>query len=108
MKTSKCWVWFKGSLNTGGCWKEGFNCTFDEKPGVLIESPAYVTCRVPNWRVSTKEPEDLSKPPLIPDKAILTCHRAVKKFFLINLEFKLFSRLLCQELKEIYKNFLVL
>ena len=70
LKTSKCWVWFKGSLNNGGFWKEGFTCTFDEKPGVLIESPAYVTCRVPTWRVLTKEPEDLREAPLIPDKAI--------------------------------------
>ena len=70
LKSSKCWVWFKGSLNKGGSWKEGFTCTVDEKPGVLIESPAYVTCRVPNWRVLTKEPEDLYKSPLIPDKAI--------------------------------------
>ena len=35
--------------------------------GVLIESPAYVTCRVPTWRVLTKEPENLYKSPLIPD-----------------------------------------
>ena len=70
LKTSKCWVWFKGSLNNSGFWKEGFTCTFDEKPGVLIESPAYVSCRVPTWRVLTKEPEDLYKSPLIPDKAI--------------------------------------
>ena len=61
MKTSKCWVWFKGSLNNGGFWKEGFTCTFDERPGVLIESPAYVTCRVPTWRILTREPENLSK-----------------------------------------------
>ena len=80
MKTSKCWVWFKGSLNSGGFWKEGFTCTFDEKPGVLIESPAYVTCRVPTWRVLTKEPEDLNETPLIPDKAILTCRSTVKHF----------------------------
>jgi len=70
LKTSKCWVWFKGSLNNNGYWKEGFSCTIDEKPGVLIESPAYVTCRVPNWRVSTEEPKDLYKSPLIPDNAI--------------------------------------
>ena len=70
LKTSKCWVWFKGSLDEGGYWKEGFSCTFDEKPGILIESPSYVTCRVPNWRVLTKEPEDLTKSPLIPDNAI--------------------------------------
>ena len=70
LKNSKCWVWFKGSINKGGYWKEGFTCTFDEKPGVLIESPAYVTCRVPNWRVQTKEPENLSRPPMIPENAI--------------------------------------
>ena len=70
MKTSKCWVWFKGSLNEGGYWKEGFSCTFDENPGILIESPSYVTCRVPNWRVLTKEPEDLTKTPLIPENAV--------------------------------------
>ena len=70
MKTSKCWVWFKGNLDEGGYWKEGFSCTFDEKPGILIESPSYVTCRVPNWRVLTKEPEDLTKTPLIPENAI--------------------------------------
>ena len=70
LKTSKCWVWFKGSINSGGFWKEGFSCTFDDKPGVLIESPAYVTCRVPTWRVLTKEPEDLYQSPLIPDNAI--------------------------------------
>ena len=70
LKTSKCWVWFKGSLNEGGYWKEGFSCTFDEKPGILIESPAYVSCRVPNWRVLTKEPEDFTKMPLIPENAV--------------------------------------
>ena len=69
LKTSKCWVWFKGSLNNGGYWKEGFTCTFDERPGVLIESPAYVTCRVPTWRILTKEPENLYKSPQIPEKA---------------------------------------
>ena len=35
-----------------------------------LESPAYVTCRVPTWRVLTKEPENLHKSPLIPEKAI--------------------------------------
>ena len=53
LKTSKCWVWFRGNLEGNGFWKEGFTCTFDEKPGILIESPAFVSCRVPNWRVVT-------------------------------------------------------
>ena len=70
LKTTKCWVWFRGNLNGNGHWKEGFTCTFDEKPGILIESPAYVTCRVPNWRVLTTEPEDFYKSPSIPENAI--------------------------------------
>ena len=70
LKTSKCWVWFRGNYNGKGYWKDGFSCTFDEKPGILIESPAYVTCRVPNWRVTTKEPSDLSEGPVIPQNAI--------------------------------------
>ena len=70
MKTTKCWVWFRGNLEGKGFWKEGFTCTFDEKPGILIESPAFVSCRVPNWRVVITEPEDLSKGPNIPDEAI--------------------------------------
>ena len=70
LKTTKCWVWFRGNLNGNGHWKEGFTCTFDEKPGILIESPAYVSCRVPNWRVITTEPDDFSKSPAIPDNAV--------------------------------------
>ncbi len=70
LKTSKCWVWFRGNLEGNGFWKEGFTCTFDEKPGILIESPAFVSCRVPNWRVVTTEPDDFSQGPNIPDKAI--------------------------------------
>ena len=69
MKTTKCWVWFRGSLNSNGFWKEGFTCTFDEKPGILIESPSFVSCRVPNWRVQTIEPEDLNKAPNIPENS---------------------------------------
>ena len=70
MKSLKCWVWFRGNLNSSGYWKEGFTCTFDEKPGILIESPAFVSCRVPNWRVITIEPEDLLVGPAIPDNAV--------------------------------------
>ena len=70
LKSLKCWVWFRGNLNTSGYWKEGFTCTFDEKPGILIESPAFVSCRVPNWRVITTEPEDFLVGPAIPDNAV--------------------------------------
>ena len=65
-----CWVWFKGSLTGSGYWKGGFTSTKDEKPGILIESPSFVTCRVPEWRVVFTEPTDLKKAPLIPTGAI--------------------------------------
>ena len=70
LKSLKCWVWFRGNLNSSGYWKEGFTCTFDEKPGILIESPAFVSCRVPNWRVITTEPEDFLVGPAIPENAV--------------------------------------
>tara|TARA_Y100000589_G_scaffold264275_1_gene254924 strand:+ start:1924 stop:2172 length:249 start_codon:yes stop_codon:yes gene_type:complete len=70
LKTTKCWVWFRGSINGNGFWKDGFTCTYDEKPGILIESPSYVTCRVPTWRVMTTPPEDLGESPNIPENAV--------------------------------------
>ena len=66
MFRESCWVWFKASLNEVGCWKGGFLATTDEKSGILIENPGYVTCRVPDWRVSIKEPINLKDPPDIP------------------------------------------
>tara|TARA_Y100001968_G_C19281827_1_gene679624 strand:+ start:429 stop:653 length:225 start_codon:yes stop_codon:yes gene_type:complete len=70
MQKENCWVWFKGALQEGGHWKGGFTCKKDEYPGVLIESPSYVSCRVPEWRISTKEPDSKNKAPNIPEKAI--------------------------------------
>lgn len=69
MDRENCWVWFKGALKEKGHWKGGFTGTKDEKPGILIESPSYVRCRVPEWRVLSKEPKDLTKPPDIPEGA---------------------------------------
>tara|TARA_B100000965_G_C19393022_1_gene669857 strand:- start:427 stop:651 length:225 start_codon:yes stop_codon:yes gene_type:complete len=70
MEKENCWVWFKGSLKEGGSWKGGFTYTKDENPGVLIQSSSYVPCRVPYWRISTKEPVDKYKPPEIPDNTV--------------------------------------
>ena len=70
MRGENCWVWFKGSLNEKGFWKGGFSCSRDEQPGVIVESPSFVTCRVPEWRVCTTEPTDLSLGPDIPEKAV--------------------------------------
>tara|TARA_Y100001968_G_scaffold199421_1_gene182969 strand:- start:723 stop:947 length:225 start_codon:yes stop_codon:yes gene_type:complete len=67
MIRDKCWVWFKGSINEVGHWKGGFMATKDEKLGILIENPAYITCRVPEWRVVSIEPSDLNSPPIIPN-----------------------------------------
>ena len=67
MDRENCWVWFKGSLKGGGSWKGGFTYKKDENPGVLIQNPAYVQCRVPDWRISTTEPLDKCKGPEIPE-----------------------------------------
>tara|TARA_Y100001968_G_scaffold46796_2_gene36960 strand:- start:707 stop:934 length:228 start_codon:yes stop_codon:yes gene_type:complete len=69
MLSENCWVWFKKSLNKKGYWHAGFSCSRDEKPGVLIQSPSFVSCRVPEWRVSSIEPLDLYKGPDIPTDA---------------------------------------
>ena len=70
MERENCWVWFKGSLKDGGVWKGGFTCKKDEHAGVLIQSPAYVQCRVPKWRIKTKEPLDKYKGPEIPENSV--------------------------------------
>lgn len=69
MKGENCWVWFKGSLTERGCWKGGFTCQRDDKSGMLVESPSFVSCRLPNWRVVLEEPTDFSIGPTIPNNA---------------------------------------
>ena len=69
MERENCWVWFKGSLKEGGVWKGGFSLKKDEHQGVLIQSPAFVQCRLPTWRIRTKEPLDKFKGPEIPVNA---------------------------------------
>ena len=69
MERENCWVWFKGSLKEGGAWKGGFTFKKDEKPGVIIQSPAYIQCRVPEWRISKTEPEDKYQGPEIPNNS---------------------------------------
>ena len=66
MQKENCWVWFKGALKEGGSWKGGFTCKTDQEPGVIIESPSYVTCRVPEWRIRKQEPKNMFEPPDIP------------------------------------------
>ena len=70
MEKQNCWVWFKGSLSERGAWKGGFTCMQDEKQGVLIQSPSYVPCRVPNWRISRTEPKDKYQAPEIPKNSV--------------------------------------
>ena len=70
MQFENCWVWFKGALQETGHWKSGFTCKKDERPGVIIESPSYVTCRVPEWRISKTEPKAKNIGPNIPENAI--------------------------------------
>ena len=70
MDRENCWVWFKGSLKEGGVWKDGFTYKKDGNPGVIIQSPSYVQCRVPEWRVATSEPLDKYSGPEIPENPI--------------------------------------
>ena len=70
MENENCWVWFKGSLKEGGIWKGGFTYKKDENPGVLISSPSYIQCRVPDWRIRKTEPKDKFKGPEIPKESV--------------------------------------
>ena len=70
MEQENCWVWFKGSLKEGGIWKGGFTYIKDESPGILIKSPSYVQCRVPEWRIRKNEPEDKYQEPEIPKNSV--------------------------------------
>ena len=60
MRKERCWVWFKGGLSEEGHWMSGWMASTTEEPGLLIEHPGYVSCRVPEWRVVFKEPKDLN------------------------------------------------
>ena len=67
MIKENCWIWFKGSDDQKGFWKEGFFCTKDEGIGLLIENPGFVPCRLPEWRGRTEEPSDINQGPNIPE-----------------------------------------
>ncbi|QNI50620.1 hypothetical protein SynRS9915_00902 [Synechococcus sp. RS9915] len=41
----------------------GFQATTDAERGVLIQHPGYRDARVPSWRITTVEPDDLEAPP---------------------------------------------
>ncbi len=70
MEREQCWVWFKGSYKEQGTWKGGFTYKKDANSGVLIQNPAYVQCRVPDWRIRTSEPLDKHKGPIIPENPV--------------------------------------
>ena len=69
MNKEKVWVWFKEGSN-GGSWVRGFLAHPSEEGGLVIERSDYVTCRVPEWRISFSEPDDINSKPEIPDNAI--------------------------------------
>ena len=60
MRKERCWVWFRGGLNEASrwIWVPGFH---DELRGVLIQNVGYRDARVPAWRVTTEEPEDIHR-----------------------------------------------
>ncbi len=70
MKREKAWVWFKGDLKEGGYWVSGFLASSCDEEGLLIERSDFVSCRVPEWRVTFAEPENEKNGPKIPEGAI--------------------------------------
>ncbi len=69
MEKKKAWVWFKGGIK-GGQWVGGFMASnFIEEKGFLIEKSDYVSCIVPEWRISFEQPSSESQGPSIPKDA---------------------------------------
>ena len=64
-----CWVWFRGGLHDGSHWVSGWYGMPAALVGARIEHVDDVACRVPEWRVAWKEPEDLKVGPEIPEDA---------------------------------------
>ena len=67
---ARCWVWFRGGLGVESFWVSGFYGAPSVLGGVRIERSDYVPCRVADWRVTFKEPEDLQVGPEIPENAV--------------------------------------
>ena len=70
MEKENCWVWFKGSIKEKGEWKAGFTCIKDENEGFIVQSPTYVQCRLPDWRISKTEPLNKHKGPEVPKNPV--------------------------------------
>ena len=59
----------EGGLGEQSYWKSGWYGAPSVLGGILMQNPNYRDCRVPEWRVTFKEPEDMKKGPTIPDGA---------------------------------------
>ena len=66
---ARCWVWFKGGLDEGAHWRAGWYGAPSVLGGVRIDKADYVPCRVADWRVTIKEPDDMNVGPAIPEGA---------------------------------------
>ena len=66
----RCWIWLKNNpLKDEAAWMGGWIASVSPLGGLLVEHPNYVTARVPDWRVSFKEPSDISQAPDMPPDA---------------------------------------
>ena len=72
---ARCWVWFNGGLNEGAhsrtCWYGAPSVI----GGIRIEKADFLPCRVADWRVSFKKPDDPKVGPEMP--AEVKWHRLV-------------------------------
>ena len=69
MKGEKVWVWFKGGKE-GGFWEGGFTASKSPEGGILIERPDFISCRVPEWRLSFSEPNNIKIGPEIEEGSV--------------------------------------
>ena len=67
---TKVWVLFKGGLDGGG-WRGGFYATenAEQEEAVTLQHGDFKESGVPTWRISDKQPANLSKGPAIPENS---------------------------------------
>ena len=59
----------RGGLGEESHWKSGWYGAPSVLGGIYMDNPNYRPCRVPEWRVAFKEPEDMKVGPEVPEDA---------------------------------------
>ena len=59
----------RGGLHEDSYWRTGWYGAPSIMGGILMTNPSYRDCRVPEWRVTFKEPVDMKAGPNVPKDA---------------------------------------